>query len=432
MKRRYLFVMVEAGGNIPAQLSVARRLAARGHAVHVLSDPTVASEVEAAGCHFLPLERAPHQNMRDPDKDIVRDFEAKTPIGQLHRVADALMFGPAEAYARDTLAAIERVAPDALAVDCMPFGALIGAEKSGLPAAVMFHMIYSAPVPGVTPFGLGLQPARGPLGRWRDRALTGLLKLIFRRGLSPVNDARVALGLAPLSEVFEQFHRLSRELVLTSREFDFVAPGLPDRVRYVGAQLDDPAWAEPWNSPWPESDPRPLVLVTFGTTVQAQRRVIGRVLEALGTLPVRGLVTLGGVACGELSAPPNVCVLDSVRHSAVLPQAAAVVCHAGHGTVMKTLAHGLPLVCVPLGRDQLDNTARVIARGAGLEVSARASASKLRAAIERVLGEPSLRASAERLGAAIERDSREDAAVGELEALADARNTMSKRDTLHA
>ena len=73
------------------------------------------------------------------------------------------MFGPAAAYARDVLDAVERVRPDAIAVDCMPFGAIVGAEKSGLPAAILVHFPIHGPVQGATPFGLGLRPARGPL-----------------------------------------------------------------------------------------------------------------------------------------------------------------------------------------------------------------------------------------------------------------------------
>ena len=419
MKREFLFVMVSAGGNVPAQLSVARRLALRGHSVHVLSDPATEPEVAAAGCKFLPFVRAPQHNSRDPVQDLIRDYELRSPLARLRRVGETVLFGPAEAYAKDTLAAIERVGPDAIAVDCMLFGAAVGAEKSGIPAALLFHFIYHAPIAGVTPFGLGLHPAKGRLGMLRDRVITALTKLLFRSGLAPVNAARANLGLPPLRQVFDQFQRLNLQLVLTTREFDFVAPSLPDRVRYVGPQLDDPAWTKPWTSPWRDDDPRPLVVVSLGTTEQRQQPVFHRVIDALGRLPVRGLVTLGGPCKpGDFAPPANVHVVDSAPHGQVLPLASAVVCHGGHGTVMKALAHGLPLVSIPFGRDQLDNTTRVTVHGAGLGVRPNARASALCAAIERVLGDADLRKGAMRQRAAIERDRREDPAVRELEALA--------------
>lgn len=419
MKRTFLFVMVEGGGNVPAQLSVARRLARRGHDVHVLADAAAEHEVVAAGCRFSGYRRAPQHNMRDRSADLIRDWESSSPLEQLRRVGEALMFGPAEAYARDVLDAAARIGPDALAIDCLPFGAIVGAEKSGIPAALMFHMPYSAPVAGATPFGLGLRPARSWLGRARDRVLVALLERLFRRGLSPVNAARAALGLAPLSKVFEQLHALERTLILTSRDYDFVPAGLPANARYVGPQLDDPAWVEPWTPPWTaEQRDAPLVLVSLGSTYQKQDRALASIASALGTLPVRGLVTHGNA-----SAPPatkNVAIARSVPHASVLPLASAVVCHGGHGTVMKALAHGLPVVVVPFGRDQRDNGARVEVAGAGLSLSPSAGPAKIARAVRRVLDDPAFRAGAQKRAAGIARDVEADLAVAELEALAGA------------
>lgn len=419
MKKTFLFVMVEGGGNVPAQLSVARRLALLGHDVHVLSDGAAESQIAAAGCHFSAFRRAPQHNMRDPAADLIRDFESGSPLEQLRRVGELLMFGPAEAYARDVLDAVARISPDALAIDCLPLGAQVGAEKSGVPSALMFHMPYSAPVPGATPFGLGLRPARSWLGRLRDRVLLGVFERVFRSGLPPVNAARVALGLAPLSAVFDQFHRLDRTLVLTSREFDFVPSGLPANVRYVGPQLDDPGWVEPWASPWSEEQAdAPLVLVSLGSTYQKQEKALASIATALGTLQVRGLVTHGAAVAP--SAPGNVAVARSVPHASVLPMASAVVCHDGHGTVMKALACGVPVVVVPFGRDQRDNGARVRVAGAGLTLSPKASPAKIAAAVRRVLDEPAFRRGARQMAAVIARDVAADLAVAELEALAGA------------
>jgi MGT family glycosyltransferase len=270
---------------------------------------------------------------------------------------------------------------------------------------------------GATPFGLGLRPARGPLGRLRDRLLFAGLSRMSRFGLAPVNAARRELGLTPLRDLFDQFHVLSRSLVLTSREYDFVPPGLPANVRYVGPQLDDPAWAEDWTPPWSSDESDPLVAVSLGSTYQRQEQAFAAIVEALGTLRVRGLATFGVLDPPALNVPPNVVILRSVPHAAVLPLAAAVVCHGGHGTVMKALAYALPLVVMPFGRDQKDNGARVEACGAGVTVPATGGSARIAAAIRRVLEEPAFRESARRMAGIIARDVREDRAVAEMEAL---------------
>jgi UDP:flavonoid glycosyltransferase YjiC (YdhE family) len=102
----------------------------------------------------------------------------------------------------------------------------------------------------------------------------------------------------------------------------------------------------------------------------------------------------------------------------VLPQAAAVVTHAGLGTVHAALAHGLPLVCLPIGRDQPDNAARVEWHGAGLRLSSRSSPAAIGAAVERVLRDPAFAASAARLAAAFAEERPAERAPNALEAVA--------------
>ena len=416
--KRFLFVVIDGGGNVPAQLAIARRLAGRGHDVHVLGEPSMRADVLEAGCRFHGFVNAPARQNRDRNADPVRDWELSSPIEQARRVGEQIMFGPAAAYARDVLDTIDRVRPDAIAVDCMPFGAIVGAEKSGLPAALLVHFPIHGPVRGATPFGLGLRPARGPFGRLRDGVLHALSRRLLAFGLGPVNAARRELGLRPLDDLLEQLLRLNRSLVLTSREFDFVPDGLPPHVRYVGPQLDDPAGLDEWAASSFALGRDPLVLVSFGSTYQRQERTFGRAVEALGTLPVRGLATYGAIDPPQGPAPDNVTVVRSAPHATLLPLASAVVCHGGHGTVMKALAHGLPLVVMPFGRDQKDNAVRVEVCGAGLWISANASSKRIADAVIRVLREPRFRDHARRMAAIIARDVAEDRAVAELEALA--------------
>jgi MGT family glycosyltransferase len=427
--RRFLFVMLEGGGNVPPQLGVARRLRARGHQVRVLGDPAIEAEVRAAGCEHAPFRAAPHHNLRSREHDLVRDWAIKSPMKQFKHLGEQLLFGPAERYARDTVEEAERFQPDALVLDWMLLGAFVAAEKLALPTAALMHTPYALPSPGATPLGLGFRPARGALGRLRDRFMFWMQRRMFDgAGLAPLNGARASFGLAPLAHALDQMYTPTRILVLTCRAFDFAPATLPPNARYVGAQLDDPTWVEPWRAPWPESNRAPLVVVGLGSTFQDQRDTTARVIAALGALPVRGLVTLGGVfAPDELPAAPNVAVVRSAPHAAVLPEARAVVTHGGHGTVIKSLAHGVPLVCLPLGRDQRDNAARVVERGCGLTLDRDAPVETIRRAIARVLDEPPFAEAARRLQAAIAEDARSTAIVDELEALAAARSADRSR-----
>ena len=206
---------------------------------------------------------------------------------------------------------------------------------------------------------------------------------------------------------------------MTSRAFEYEQFSPPPNVRLVGPRLDDPVWAGEWTPP---PGDEPLVLVGMSSTYMDHAEVLQRAATALGSLPVRGLVTTGpSIPVDAIDAPANVTVVERAPHREVLRHAAAVVTHAGHGTVIKSLAAGVPVVAMPLGRDQLDNAARVAHHGAGLRLKPKASAEAIASAVRRVIDEPSFRANAARLADAIAVETAEDRAAAELEDLAAAR-----------
>jgi len=162
------------------------------------------------------------------------------------------------------------------------------------------------------------------------------------------------------------------------------------------------------------------VLVGLSSTYMAQGDLLGRIVTALGTLPVRALVTLGpSLEPDALGAtPPHVTVVAAAPHAEVLKHAALVVTHAGHGTIIKSLAAGVPVVALPMGRDQPDNAARMVAAGAGLSLKPSAKVEAIRAAVAGVLATPSYTAAAGRLAAAMAAEGEADRALAELEAMA--------------
>ncbi len=424
--RSFLFAHWEGGGNTPPMLAVARRLRRRSHAVRVMSDPCNREEIESAGLAFVPWSRAPHRHDKAPDTDLIKDWEVKTPPAMIARLRERLFIGPSLAYARDLIDELTRTPADAVVTSEMLFGAMAGAEAVGIPCVGLSSNVYLFPLPGVPPFGPGLTPARGPIGRVRDWIVRTMSLREFGKGTAAFNATRAALGLPPLAHPFEQLDRLAAHLVLTSAAFDFPSSDLPPKIVYAGPELDDPAWANPWRSPWPEEDARPLVLVGFSTTFQNQRDALGRVVQALGGLDVRAVVTAGpAMDVGSLPEAPNVYVCASAPHNQLLQQAAAVVTHAGHGTVIRALAAGVPLVCMPMGRDQNDNAARVAFHGAGVRVKPSATPDRIRAAVRGLLESARYRERARALGARIAADARASRAVPVLEEIAGRSSTAS-------
>jgi MGT family glycosyltransferase len=415
--KRYLFAIIDGGGTVPADTSVIRALVERGHDVRVLADRVLAPDIETTGAEHVVWDRAPQRANLDPQSVIMKDWDTKTPFAAFARVRDGAMIGPAALFAADVRAELQRRPADVVVGNFFVFGAQIAAEAEGVPFAFLVSNLLSFPGSNTPPLGPGLRPARGPLGRARDASINRVMARLFNKGLDQLNEVRRANGLEPIGSVLENFERADRLLLMTSRAFEYESFTPPPNVRLVGPRLDDPAWAGEWTPPPGEG---PLVLVGMSSTYMDHADVLQRVTRALGELPVRGLVTTGpAVGPEEIEAPANVTVVERAPHAEILRHASAVVTHAGHGTVIKALAAGVPVVAIPLGRDQLDNAARVAHHGAGLRLKAKASPEAIASAVQRVLDEPSFAAAAERLADAIAAETAEDRAVAELEALAD-------------
>ncbi|GAA1055007.1 glycosyl transferase [Agromyces luteolus] len=404
--RTYLFALTDAGGTVPPEVGVVRRVVDRGHRVTVLADETMAADVERAGA-AVRIWRRPFAEFRD--------WELRTPLAQARGMAEHMLVGPAGDQADDTGALIDEIAPDLVVTSGFALGAMIAAESRGVPFDLIMPNVYVLPADGMPPFGAGLAPAHGPLGRARDRAMRAAgARLIDRYTLRELNELRELHGLDPIPTLWGQMGHARMQLVLTSAAFDFPAT-LPANARYVGPILDDPDWADAASWTPPDGD-GPLVLVAMSSTFQDHVGCLQRIADGLGELPVRGLVTTGpAVEPGAIAAPANVTVVASAPHREVLPHADLVVTHGGHGTVIKALAAGVPLVILHHGRDQADNAVRVTERHAGVAVPRTAPSARIARAVAEVLGDASYRESAEGLGRAIMRDVAESPLLDELE-----------------
>jgi MGT family glycosyltransferase len=399
---RYLFTMFDGGGTVSPELALAKRLVARGHDVRILADPTIETEARAAGCAFSPWTTAPHRTSRAREHDVFRDYEMKTPMEVIARYVEEFIAQPAPRWTADTLATIDRHGADALVVDFGLPATLIAAEARGLPSALVLPNIWLYPTPGIPPLGPGFMPAKGPLGYVRDALVRALTRRAFAKALPHFNAARKDHGLPPAMSAPGQMQNADRILVLTSPRFDFTSPGMPEHVRYAGPELDDPSWAEPWESPWEASDTRPLVAVGLSSMFQDQVPLLNRIVDALSTLGVRALVTLGpALDPSEVPAKSGAVIVPSAPHSRVFANASVVISHCGHGTTMKSLAAGVPLLCIPMGRDQSDTAARVVHAGAGLRLKPNASSNAIRRMVGRLLTETRFRESAKRLSRSI-------------------------------
>ncbi len=351
-----LFVTMDAGGNVPPMLGIAAAAARAGHSVRVLGHARLREAVAGYGLELVAYRG-------------IRAWDATREQSVLRWAAMLNDRGLGEAVRSEC--ADRR--PDVAVVDCMLAPAHAAIDEAGIARVVLTHTFKA--------FYDGLyRRTSGPVAR--------------------LHGYRLA----------EQWRTARLDLVATDASLDPAARSGPAGnarwIGVVGATAGTPSTPSPG---------LPLVLVSLSTNgFPGQRRTIERVMAALSGLPVRALVTVGGVFDpGSFTPPPNVAVESYVDHASVLPECALVISHGGHSTAFRALAHAVPLVLIPTSRmtDQ-PLIARTLA-GAGAAAALRRSASPatIAATVREVLSDPRYRAAAAAIGARLRSTDAADVAV---------------------
>ena len=359
------------GGNLPPLLAVASLLERRGHDVTVLASGETCHAAERLGLPVTRYRRSP-----DPDVSVAFEMQAQSVMA---RVAGAEV-------ALDARDALEAQQPDLAVVDCMVPAAIAAARASGTPTVSLVHFLYGF--------------ARVQMLRAGGGWTTDLDSLAATHRL---------LGLAPPVDGLGAWEAPDLLLVTAPRWLD-VDCDAPDNVLYAG----------PLGVTLPPAGARRRVLLTFSTTVmEDQPALIDRACEAVAGLDLDAVLTLGpAVDRDALRVPGNVEVLRSADHDRLMCDSAAVIGHGGLGTVLRALAHGVPQLLLPLGRDQESNARRVEQLDAGIRLPTDAPPERIRAALHTLLTDRRYRDAAALAAGRIVADAPDRTAAEALERIA--------------
>jgi MGT family glycosyltransferase len=196
---------------------------------------------------------------------------------------------------------------------------------------------------------------------------------------------------------------LARDLVVSPFPPSFRDPEcpLPPNTLSIRSSAVDRAAAGD-AAPWPPHRPdRPNVYFTLGTVFNEESGdLFARVLSGLRELPISVVVTVGPGLDEDVVGrqPENIHVERYIPQSVVLPHCDLMINHGGSGSVIGSLAHGVPMVVLPMGADQPLNAARCEELGVGIVLDAvRATPDSVADAVTTVLDDSAYRVAAERI-----------------------------------
>jgi len=378
-----LFTFAGGSGHAVPLLPIAGALRTAGHDVAFAGWHFAAADIEARGFTLLgksgDTKNAPPTITPLLELDMEREYRV---------LRDHYAGRWARYQATRVLELSAEWQPDLIVCDEVDFGSMIEAEQLGLPHATVL----------VIASGSFVRP---------DVVSEPLDALRAEHALPP--DPGLEMP--------------SRHLVLSPFPPSFRDPAypLPPNTLSIRPEAADPADANAAPTWLSHLSDKPTVYFTLGTVFNLESGdLFTRVLSGLRELPINIIVTVGRQIDPESLGPQpdNVRIERYIPQSTLLPHCDLVVNHGGSGSVIGALAHGLPLVVIPMGGDQSLNAARCEQLGAGIALDAvQATPKSVGDAVAGVLLAPSYRTAAERIRDEIAGLPGPDAAVPLLERL---------------
>lgn len=388
-------------GDVQPYIALGVGLKQAGHEVRLVSHLIFEDFIREYGLDFYPLQVDPRQVLvNQAIADLGNNvFKIMRWMEENFRTALTDIFTETLNGSRGT---------DLMLNSGLSFAGWHVAEKLEIPAIATYlwpviPSRYIPPASGYLP--PDWLPFRGAANYWGLKFSNQMFFNLLRK---PVNECRKdLLGLPPLRT--RDYWPLDSAKTSPFMIFGYSSVVIPkppdwDENQHIAGYwfLDGPEeyQPEPDLQAFLENGPPP-VYVGFGSMVDHEREQVTKiVVESLAESGQRGILLGGWSALGSVDLPDTILQIDSVPHSWLFPQMAAVVHHGGAGTTAAGLRAGVPTVVVPAFADQFFWGWHVHKLGAGPRPIPRKqlSTAKLAQAIRQAVHDERIKARVSQLG----------------------------------
>lgn len=359
------FVSMPLSGHLNPMTTLARKVESRGHEVIFFGLPDAGPAVRAADLSFIPFGEKEYpagsvaEAYRPAAKlhglDVVRYIAGQVSPGfcraALEYLPQKLAETDVEALVIDTIHAFVQLVPMRLGMPFAQISNILHIDRSGQTPACFFSRPYET-----TPEALA-----------RNVEELKVINEIFAPILAVAKPYAEKMGLH--IDWNDPTAIVSKLAVITQtpKEFDFPIPKLPPQFHYAGPFHDD-AGREQVPFPWEKLTGAPLIYASMGTLLNGMEHLYRTILAAVGRFPETQVVLSVGknIKQEDLGPiPSNVIVVSNAPQIELLKRAALCITHAGANTALEALAHGVPMVAIPIGFDQPGMAARIAYHGVG-------------------------------------------------------------------
>ncbi|MCE9603515.1 MAG: glycosyltransferase [Planctomycetia bacterium] len=390
MKRPLNLLLCPVGtiGDWNPMLALATEMVERGHRVTMIGNDAFSQAAVNVGAEFVGVHTADRlEYLKRPECLSYQDgYRRHLPVQCLEPLKSTY----------DALAARNEPGRTVIVAANWSFGARIAQESLGIPTVTLHtdpHTLRSAR-------GIYRMPRPMIVGDWVFRWFMRLQFYVADRFYidplcrTELNRFRAEFGLAPMRRVMHQWWN-SPDMVLAAFPDWWGAPQpeWPKQTHVVGFPVYDAAPGQGLSAEtlqFLDAGTKPIVF-SPGNSHLHTKAYFQAAIEACRRLGRRGILITKRREEIASSLSDDILHLNYAPFQALLPQASAVVHHAGVGSIAAALRAGVPQVSIPSNFNQPDAAARAERLGVGRTVhESRVSADTLARALRQLLDDPAV------------------------------------------
>jgi MGT family glycosyltransferase len=390
------FLSLNLMGHLFPMSTLARELRDRGHRVTFFCFADAHEFLQEAGLETVVVARAHFP------RGYVK--QVSDTLGQLNGAKGVsytiqLLCHEASVQFAELPDAIQAAGVDALVIDQFAMSGATIAQHLRKPYVHVAAALMANVEDGLPPINVGWGPQREPWALFRNNLATMMVKRLFHPVRKTLNEQRRLWGLPAYKEFFNERFSGGPQISQEPLSFEFPRKMLPADFHFVGPLHRNETRSDvPF--PWERLDGRPLVYASMGTLQNGLEWVFRTFAEGCAGLEAQLVLSLGGnldpATLTELPGDPI--LVRFAPQLRLLEHAAVCITHAGLNTVLEALAHGVPMVAIPITNDQPGVAARIAWTGTGRCLRLKKLTPRmLQEAVRDVLTTPSYRDHARRL-----------------------------------
>ena len=368
------FVSLGAFGHVNPTLSVVSELVKRGVRVTYFCTENFKNIIEPTGAKFVAVPSWMAQQAGQPEGGADEDVGATVPF---------LFLSEAGSYIDPILEVLKADKPDAIVHDFAGIAGTIAADALKVPN-VMLYTSYPSNESYSMAASFESVPATHPLRVAADQIAEGF---VAKYGCRKMTVKEIFDGQGDFNLVMMQ-----KRLVPHNESFG-------DNFVFTGVQIGKRTTFGSWKAP---DNGKPLLYSSLGTAFNNWPEYYPILFDAVRDLDINVFAALGSIDPASLKdIPANVEVGQMVPQLDILSQASVFITHAGMGGTGEAIYYGVPMIAIPQMEEQAITARQIEKLGLGCAFLDKndITAESLKAAIQKLLTEPSYKATAQEFSA---------------------------------